>query len=116
MPRSKVKLAFIKDNKARKNSFMKRKEWLKNKLKEVSILCSIDACVIMYSSYEPELEVWPDDNTAFPNVLNAFLTKSPMERRKFLLNRITTSRKGSARLSRRSRSRLWKTAIWQWST
>ncbi|MFS7945654.1 putative transcription factor MADS-type1 family [Helianthus anomalus] len=77
---------------------MKRKVWLKNKLKEVSILCSIDACVIMYSSYEPELEVWPDDNTAFPNVLNAFLTKSTMERRKFLLNRIATSRKGSARL------------------
>ncbi|KAJ0561064.1 putative transcription factor MADS-type1 family [Helianthus annuus] len=86
MPRSKVKLAFIKDNKARKNSFMKRKEWLKNKLKEVSILCSIEACVIMYSSYEPELEVCPEDNTAFQNVLNAFLTKSPMERRKFLLN------------------------------
>ncbi|KAF5803036.1 putative transcription factor MADS-type1 family [Helianthus annuus] len=85
MPRSKVKLAFIKDNKARKNSFMKRKECLKNKLTEVSILCSIEACVIMYSSYEPQLEVCPEDNTAFQNVLNAFLTKSPMERSKFLL-------------------------------
>ncbi|MFS7946222.1 putative transcription factor MADS-type1 family [Helianthus anomalus] len=53
MPRSKVKLAFIKDNKVRKNTFMKRKECLKNKLKEVSILCNIVARVIMYSSYEP---------------------------------------------------------------
>ncbi|KAM0040658.1 putative transcription factor MADS-type1 family [Helianthus debilis subsp. tardiflorus] len=116
MPRTKVKLAFIKDNKARKNSFMKRKECLKNKLKEVYILCIIKACVVRYSSYETQLEVWPKDNTAFQNVLNAFLTKSPMERSKFLLNRIATSRKGSARLSRRSRSRLWQTAIWQWPT
>ncbi|KAF5803047.1 putative transcription factor MADS-type1 family [Helianthus annuus] len=85
MPKSNVKLAFINDNKARKNSFMKRKECLKNKLKEVSILCSIEACVIKYSSYEPQLEMWPEDNTAFQNVLNAFLTKSPMERSKFLL-------------------------------
>ncbi|MFS7901302.1 putative transcription factor MADS-type1 family [Helianthus anomalus] len=86
MPRSKAKLAFIKDKKERKNSFMKRNEWLKNKLKEVSILCSIEACMIMYSSYEPELVVWSEDNIAFQNVLNAFLTKSLMERRKFLLN------------------------------
>ncbi|KAJ0561257.1 putative transcription factor MADS-type1 family [Helianthus annuus] len=86
MPRSKLKLAFIKNNKARKNSFMKRNECLKNKLKEVSILCNIEACVIMYSSYEPKLEVWTEDNTAFQNVLNAFLTKSPMEMGKFLLN------------------------------
>ncbi|MFS7945643.1 putative transcription factor MADS-type1 family [Helianthus anomalus] len=85
MPRSKVKLAFIKDNKARKNSFMKRKYSLKNKLKEVSIVCSIEARMIMYSSYEPQLEMWPEDNTAFQNVLNAFLRKSPMERSKFLL-------------------------------
>ncbi|KAJ0780830.1 putative transcription factor MADS-type1 family [Helianthus annuus] len=116
MHRSKVKLAFIKDNMARKNSFMKRKECLKNKLKEVYILCSIKACVVMYSSYKPQLEVWPKDNTSFHNVLNAFLTNSPMERSKFLLNMIATSRKGSARLCRRSRRRLWQTAIWQWPT
>ncbi|KAJ0780829.1 putative transcription factor MADS-type1 family [Helianthus annuus] len=89
MHRSKVKLAFIKDNKARKNSFRKRKECLKNKLKEVSILCSIEAWVIMYSSYEPQLEVWPEDNTVFQNVLNAFLTKSPMERSKFSLKHVS---------------------------
>ncbi|MFS7945638.1 hypothetical protein Hanom_Chr06g00526611 [Helianthus anomalus] len=41
--------------------------------------------MIMYSSYEPQLEMWPEDNTAFQNVLNAFLRKSPMERSKFLL-------------------------------
>ncbi|MFS7945661.1 putative transcription factor MADS-type1 family [Helianthus anomalus] len=84
MPRNKVKIAFIKD-KARKNSFMKRKEYLKDKLKEVSILCSIEACVIMYSSNEPQLEMWPEDKTAFQNVLNAFLTKSPMKRSKFFI-------------------------------
>ncbi|KAM0040669.1 putative transcription factor MADS-type1 family [Helianthus debilis subsp. tardiflorus] len=84
MPRNKVKIALIKD-KARKNSFMKIKEYLKDKLKEVSILCSIEACVIMYSSYEPQLEMWPEDKNAFQNVLNAILMKSPMERSKFLL-------------------------------
>ncbi|KAJ0693168.1 putative transcription factor MADS-type1 family [Helianthus annuus] len=86
MPRGKVKLAFIEDNKARKNSFMKRKECLKNKLKELSTLCGIEACAIIYSSYEPGLEVWPEDNTAFQNVLNAFLTKSHMEIHKFMSN------------------------------
>ncbi|KAJ0456680.1 putative transcription factor MADS-type1 family [Helianthus annuus] len=86
MPRSKVKLAFIENQKARKSSFMKRKECLKNKLKELSTLCGIEACAIIYSSYEPGLEVWPEDNTAFQNVLNAFLMKLPMERNKFMSN------------------------------
>ncbi|KAM0054896.1 putative transcription factor MADS-type1 family [Helianthus debilis subsp. tardiflorus] len=86
MPRSKVKLAFIENKKARKTSFMKRKECLKNKLKELCTLCGIEACAIIYSSYEPGLEVWPEDNTAFQNVLNAFLTKLPMERNKFMSN------------------------------
>ncbi|KAI3824740.1 hypothetical protein L1987_06211 [Smallanthus sonchifolius] len=86
MPRSKVKLAFIENYKARKSSFMKRKECLKRKMEELSILCGIEACGILYSPFEPQPEVWPDDNNVVQNVLREFMKLSPIERSKYMVN------------------------------
>ncbi|KAF5764506.1 putative transcription factor MADS-type1 family [Helianthus annuus] len=52
MTRKKVKLAFIMNDSARKATYKKRKKGLMKKVNELSTLCGIDACVIIYSPYE----------------------------------------------------------------
>ncbi|TYJ23815.1 hypothetical protein E1A91_A08G218000v1 [Gossypium mustelinum] len=59
MTRKKVKLAYITDDSARKATYKKRTKGLMKKLSELSTLCDIDACSIMYSPYESQPEVWP---------------------------------------------------------
>ncbi|QCD98449.1 MADS-box transcription enhancer factor 2A [Vigna unguiculata] len=59
MTRKKVKLAFIVNDSARKATFKKRKKGLMKKVSELSTLCGIDACAIVYSPYDPQPEVWP---------------------------------------------------------
>ncbi|XP_076949006.1 agamous-like MADS-box protein AGL80 [Bidens hawaiensis] len=82
MPRTKVKLAFIQNSKARKSSFMKRKESLKKKIREMCILCDVEACLILYGPYEPKLELWPDDMSVIRNLLDQFLHKTTLEKNK----------------------------------
>ncbi|XP_057510801.1 agamous-like MADS-box protein AGL80 [Actinidia eriantha] len=59
MARKKVKLAFITNSAARRASFMKRKIGLVKKAEELCTLCDVEACAIIFSSFENEPEVWP---------------------------------------------------------
>ncbi|XP_076908087.1 agamous-like MADS-box protein AGL80 [Bidens hawaiensis] len=85
MPRTKVKLEFIENSKARKSTFLKRKESLKKKIREMCILCDVEACAILFSPDE-QLELWPDDMDAFRNVLDEFLHKTTLVKNKNMLN------------------------------
>ena len=58
MTRKKVKLAYITNDSARKAIFKKMKGLMK-KVSELSTLCGIDACAILYSRYDSQSEVWP---------------------------------------------------------
>ncbi|KAL3502138.1 hypothetical protein ACH5RR_036587 [Cinchona calisaya] len=60
MTRKKVKLDFITNDSARKATYKKRKNGLLKKVNELSTLCGIDACAIIYSPYETHPEVWPN--------------------------------------------------------
>ncbi|ESQ37633.1 hypothetical protein EUTSA_v10002350mg [Eutrema salsugineum] len=51
MTRKKVKLAFIENNSSRKATFQKRKKGILKKVKEISTLCGVTACAIIYSPY-----------------------------------------------------------------
>ncbi|CAA7052359.1 unnamed protein product [Microthlaspi erraticum] len=51
MTRSKVKLEFISNDASRKNTFRKRNKGLLKKVNELSTLCGIPACAIIYSPY-----------------------------------------------------------------
>ncbi|XP_058782068.1 agamous-like MADS-box protein AGL80 [Vicia villosa] len=70
MTRKKVKLAFIENNTARKTTYNKRKKGLLKKVDEISTLCGIDACVIVYGPYDPQPEIWPS-----PSGVEKVLTK-----------------------------------------
>ncbi|CAN6587696.1 unnamed protein product [Malus baccata var. baccata] len=56
MTRKKIKLAYIRDDSSRKATFKKRKNGLMKKVKELSILCGIDASAIVYSHYDTKPE------------------------------------------------------------
>ncbi|KAL2466098.1 Agamous-like MADS-box protein AGL80 [Abeliophyllum distichum] len=85
MTRKKLKLAFITNDSARKATFNKWKKGLMKKVSELSILCSIDTCAIIYSPYESQPEVWPDTQGVH-RVLAQFKRMPGMEQSKKMVN------------------------------
>ncbi|KAL0384712.1 UNVERIFIED_CONTAM: Agamous-like MADS-box protein [Sesamum radiatum] len=85
MTRKKVKLAFITNDSARKATFKKRKKGLMKKVSELSTLCGIDACAIVYSPYDSHPEAWPDGRGAH-RVLAQFKRMPEMEQSKKMVN------------------------------
>ncbi|XP_058077535.1 agamous-like MADS-box protein AGL80 [Magnolia sinica] len=85
MARRKIKLAWIANDSARKSTFKKRKKGLIKKVEQLSILCDVDACVIIDSPYEPQTEVWPSSDDVRRVVLN-FKSLPEMERCRKMVN------------------------------
>lgn len=85
MTRKKVKLAFIINDSARKATFKKRKKGLMKKVSELSTLCGIDACAIIYSPYDPQPEVWPSP-LGVQRVLSKFRRMPELEQSKKMVN------------------------------
>ncbi|THU57598.1 hypothetical protein C4D60_Mb03t05200 [Musa balbisiana] len=59
MARKKVKLEWIANDTARKATFKKRKKGLMKKVSELSTLCDVKACMLIYGPDEPHADVWP---------------------------------------------------------
>ncbi|GAU38353.1 hypothetical protein TSUD_209320 [Trifolium subterraneum] len=85
MTRGKVKLSFIVNDDARKATYKKRKNNLLKKVDELSILCGIEACAIVYGPYEPEPEIWPTPQ-GVQRVLSKFRAKPEFEKTKKMVN------------------------------
>ncbi|KAK8620184.1 hypothetical protein V6N13_066666 [Hibiscus sabdariffa] len=59
MTRKKIKLAFITNVAARNAAYRKRKKGMVKKLSELTILCGVEACVVIYpSGSNSQPEVW----------------------------------------------------------
>ncbi|XP_073158264.1 agamous-like MADS-box protein AGL80 [Henckelia pumila] len=86
MTRKKVKLSFITNDSSRKATYKKRKKGLMKKVSELSTLCGIDACAIVYSPYESMPEVWPADPRAAQRVIAQFRRVPEMEQSKKMVN------------------------------
>ncbi|KAI3728819.1 hypothetical protein L6452_17463 [Arctium lappa] len=80
-----MKLAFISDDSARRRSFKKRMKGLNKKLKELTVLCGIDACAIVYGPYEPQPEVWPNC-LGVQQMLDEFLRMAPKDQFRKMVN------------------------------
>ncbi|KAJ8572738.1 hypothetical protein K7X08_009249 [Anisodus acutangulus] len=98
MTRKKVKLAFITNDSARKATFKKRKKGLMKKVSELSTLCGIDACAIIYSPYDNSPEVWPNTMGA-QRVLAEFKRMPEMEQSKKMVNQESFIRQRIAKAS-----------------
>ncbi|XP_022720026.1 agamous-like MADS-box protein AGL80 [Durio zibethinus] len=85
MTRKKVKLAYITNDSARKATYKKRKKGLMKKVSELSTLCGIEACAIIYSPYESQPEVWPSP-VGVQRVLSEFKKLPEMEQSKKMVN------------------------------
>ncbi|KAL0900350.1 hypothetical protein Bca101_084311 [Brassica carinata] len=67
----KVKLALVENEYSRAVTLKKRRSGLVKKVKEISILCDVKACLIMFSPKEAEPMVWPSAEAA-RNLLKEF--------------------------------------------
>ncbi|RVW89553.1 Agamous-like MADS-box protein AGL80 [Vitis vinifera] len=85
MARKKVKLQWIVDNAARKATYKKRVKGLMKKVRDLSILCGVDACVITYSPYHPEPQVWPSP-IEVEQVIAAFRSRPENDQTKKVMN------------------------------
>ncbi|XVF43906.1 hypothetical protein PTKIN_Ptkin02bG0078700 [Pterospermum kingtungense] len=85
MTRKKVKLAYISNDSARKATYKKRKKGLMKKVNELSTLCGIQTCAIIYSPYESQPEVWPSP-VGVQRVLLKFKEMSEMDQSKKMVN------------------------------
>ena len=85
MARKKVKLQWIVNDTARKATYKKRVKGLMKKVKELSILCGVDACAITYSPYHQQPEVWPSPGEV-ERVLAEFKSRPENDQTKKVLN------------------------------
>lgn len=88
MVRGKVKLAFIVNDAARKATYKKRKKSLFKKVVELSTLCGIEACAIVYGPYEPHPEIWPSPE-GVQTVLSKFMALHEFQKCKKMMNQET---------------------------
>ncbi|KAK6915268.1 Transcription factor, MADS-box [Dillenia turbinata] len=84
MPR-RVRLAFITDDAARKVSFSKRKKGLVKKTEELSTLCGIEACTVVFGPYESQPYVWGSAPGA-EHVLDKYRRVPEMEKSQKMVN------------------------------
>lgn len=94
MARKKVKIQWIEDDAARKAIYKKRMKGIMKKVEELSILCGVDACLIAYSPYQQQPQVWPSQGeaegvvAAFRNLPENDQTKKVMNQSDFIRQRI----------------------------
>ncbi|XP_004500454.1 agamous-like MADS-box protein AGL80 [Cicer arietinum] len=85
MTRKKVNLAYITSDSKRRGTFKKRKNGLIKKVDEISTLCGIEACAVIFSQNDPEPEVWPSP-WGVQRVLSRFQRLPELEQSKKMLN------------------------------
>ncbi|XP_024009775.1 agamous-like MADS-box protein AGL80 [Eutrema salsugineum] len=98
MTRKKVKLAFIENNSSRKSTFQKRKKGILKKVKEISTLCGVTTCAIIYSPYTSNPDVWPSIS-GVRRVVSDFQTLPEMDQQKKMVDQETFLRQRIAKLS-----------------
>ncbi|XP_010471368.1 PREDICTED: LOW QUALITY PROTEIN: agamous-like MADS-box protein AGL80 [Camelina sativa] len=85
MTRKKVKLAYISNDSSRKATFKKRKKGLMKKVNELSTLCGITSCAIIFSPYDTTPEVWPS-NSGVQKIISEFRTLPEMDKQKKMVD------------------------------
>ncbi|KAG7556834.1 Transcription factor MADS-box [Arabidopsis suecica] len=98
MGMKKVNLSLIANERSRKTSFMKRKNGVVKKLNELSTLCGVQACALIYSPYQSVPESWPSTKGAkevaskFMEMPSTARAKKMMSQETYLMERITKAK------------------------
>ncbi|KAL9237566.1 hypothetical protein vseg_012098 [Gypsophila vaccaria] len=85
MGRKKVKLQYIQNDTARKVTYNKRSKSLLKKTQEISVLCGIDTCTIIYSKYDQTPRMWPENRADVVRIVRKYKDKIDIDstKRKF---------------------------------
>ncbi|CAA7045509.1 unnamed protein product [Microthlaspi erraticum] len=120
MTRSKVKLAYISNDCKRKSTFRKRNKGLLKKVNELSTLCGVSACAIVYSPYTTNPDVWPS-NAGVHSVISEFRglpvldqQKKMLDQEAFIRQRITKASEHLKKVSKENREREMTELMFQW--
>ncbi|RVW53145.1 MADS-box transcription factor PHERES 2 [Vitis vinifera] len=103
MGRGKLKMELIANEKLRCITFRNRQKGLKKKLQELSTLCDVEACMIMYcdqngnGTYSSQPDVWPENHYEVQRIVNKYM-KEDHGKRTVDLSDILESRKRKAEL------------------
>ncbi|XP_057426361.1 agamous-like MADS-box protein AGL80 [Lotus japonicus] len=85
--RGRVSLEYIADEVARKATYLRRKNGLLKKLKELTVLSGrIDACALIYSEFNDQPEQWPTSSLELQRIITKFRSYPELERGKKMLN------------------------------
>ncbi|KAF5197005.1 Agamous-like mads-box protein agl80 [Thalictrum thalictroides] len=99
MVRGKVKHRFIDNNASRRVSYRKRMISFKKMLNQLTTLCGVMACAIIYGPYDQTPEIWPNQAeasrilTRFQNCSHVEITKNMSTQEDFLKKRIQKLKK-----------------------
>ncbi|KAL5697601.1 hypothetical protein ACHQM5_028726 [Ranunculus cassubicifolius] len=85
MARKKVNLQLIANDSARRATFKKRRKGLMKKVSELSTLCGVEACAIVYGPNDPNPEVWSSAEDV-QHVLARYRSMPEIEQTKFMMN------------------------------
>ncbi|XP_028779464.1 agamous-like MADS-box protein AGL80 [Neltuma alba] len=97
MTRNKVPLAYLPSDAARKTTYKKRMKGLAKKVSELTILCGIEACAIVFSPYESNPKVWPNSRGAQQVIARFQNAPAPDEKRN--LNQESFARQRIAKIN-----------------
>ncbi|MCL7039887.1 hypothetical protein MKW94_012179 [Papaver nudicaule] len=64
MARKKLRLSYITNDSARRAAFNKSRNSLMRKVSELSTLCGVDACAIVYAPHDQQPSIWPSQPEA----------------------------------------------------
>ncbi|XP_010441729.1 PREDICTED: MADS-box transcription factor PHERES 2-like [Camelina sativa] len=81
----KRKILLIENEASRKRSFIKRKKGMMKKLAELSTLCDVKMCAVIYSPYNADPEAWPSREGA-EKVISDFMEVLVDDRNKRMLD------------------------------
>ncbi|CAM0877935.1 unnamed protein product [Alopecurus aequalis] len=85
MARKKVSLRYIPNDSTRRGTFRKRCRGMMKKASELSILCDVKACVVVYGERESVPEVFPSHAKAV-SILNNFKNMPELDQCKKMMN------------------------------
>ncbi|XP_072996725.1 agamous-like MADS-box protein AGL80 [Typha latifolia] len=100
MARKKVRLAWIVNDSTRRMTLKKRKKGLMKKVEEISILCDVKACAVVYDPHDQQPEIWPASPDATKHMLEHFKSKPECEQTHKMMNQETFLQQRVAKMTR----------------
>lgn len=90
-----MKLNLIENRAKRKACYKKRKGGLVKKIQELTTLCGVEACMIMFSHFDSEPQTWPPSHSDIMEIINKFKSLSLVQQNRktitqesFTINRV----------------------------